>query len=84
MLLVRGSNEATDWKINITDELISYSYQSIKTPNLDAGDSVTGAAHKGWVEGARAILLTYGVLEIVHMLLIEGFTVKTVGHSLGI
>lgn len=67
------------------DELVPYTYRGIGVgSNVEADREVAGFAHKGWVEGSRAILSVYGVQEIVHMLLIEGFTVKTVGHSLGI
>jgi hypothetical protein len=35
------------------------------------------------LSGARVILEHYGVAGIVYRLMINGFDVKTVGHSLG-
>ena len=79
LLLVRGTASATDWKINLKESAVPVVYSSGSAGLRD----VEGYAHDGMLQGARAILNVYGVAKIVFRLLLEGFTVKTVGHSLG-
>ena len=79
LLIVRGTASMTDWKININDNTAQFVYRSGISGSVD----VIGYAHEGMLEGARAILKFYGVRKIIHRLLLEGFNVKTVGHSLG-
>lgn len=79
LLVVRGTASMTDWKINMNDNTAQFVYKSGVNGSVD----IPGYAHEGMLEGARAILKLYGVSKLIHRLLLEGFNVKTVGHSLG-
>ncbi len=77
--MVRGTASATDWKINLKEAAVPVVYSSGGSGSRD----IEGHAHDGMLQGARAILNVYGVAKIVFRLLLEGFSVKTIGHSLG-
>jgi hypothetical protein len=79
MLVVRGSKSSMDWAINMEESTVPLQYHC----GSPAGSVVTGQAHKGIYRGAMGILDGYGVRAHLQILLIKGYTVKVVGHSLG-
>lgn len=52
LLVIRGSQNLTDWRINVTRKVTSFSYRS----GIDGAGVVTGGVHSGMLVAARAIL----------------------------
>ncbi len=76
---MRGTASVVDWKINLNDAAAPFFYFEGEAGQV----SVHGFAHQGMLYGAQAILGSYGVREIVYRLMVEGYSVRTIGHSLG-
>lgn len=79
ILAVRGTQSAVDWSINVDDKMRPYTYRS-----GECGEkAVEGKVHHAMMEGALKILDVFAMRESIHQLVLEGYEVKVVGHSLG-
>jgi len=81
LLIVRGTHQAMDWSINLSEEPHSFTY---KAGSLTSSLSpVSGFVHKGMYEGAKGILDEYGLRDYISSLSCKGYSIVCAGHSLG-
>lgn len=79
MVVVRGTQSMADWTININMVPKEVTYYQGK----DGDSKFLGQAHAGMTKGAEAIINLCGVGKMVDDLLLKGYSIKVVGHSLG-
>lgn len=79
ILAIRGTQSAVDWSINVDDKMVPYTYRA----GQFGEKAVDGSVHKAMMEGALKILDSFAMRECIHQLVLNGYDVKIVGHSLG-
>lgn len=79
ILAIRGTQSAVDWSINIDDKMRPYTYRS----GQFGENAIEGSVHHAMMEGALKILDVFSMRECIHQLVLNGYDIKIVGHSLG-